>query len=257
MKPADKREHDVAAAINASGPDGLKASRPKVSTGYPDVLVEYKNYRGINGGVWVEVKMNHTDNLMNARYEYTGGKWHASPSYKTAATDMLDPLFNASKEGKAWIDGLKLYLVKNGWSGDVRNLQLHTAKGPRAGNRDSVSVEMMKGYLRTLPNKNIMKIGPVDIGKVVTAHYLKGKDAPAYYLQSADDFYMFGRSNPLGLPTNIPVFETKAGTNQIVLRVGDRSSNFELQVEVKAKTLGRSQYGVLGGGRINPFDSIK
>ena len=52
---SDKFENDVAKTINKV--PGIKAERPKVSTAYPDVKVEYKNFKDTNA-VWVEVKMN-------------------------------------------------------------------------------------------------------------------------------------------------------------------------------------------------------
>jgi len=253
---ADKREQDVANAIDASGPKGLTSKRPKVSTSYPDVLVEYKNFKGVDNGIWVEVKMNHTDNLMNPRYNYVGGRWEAGASYRSDATEMLDKQFNESKEGKRFIEGLKAHLISKGWKGDVRKLTLYSTKTERAKDPNSVSLELMKSYLATLTNKNIMKIGPIAIGPLVTKHYLEGKARPAYYLQSANDFYTFGKQNPLKLPSDVPEFKDKAGYNTVVLRIGDRSGNFEIQTEVKCKTLSSSPYSVLPGKK-NPFIGLK
>lgn len=64
----------------------------------------------------------------------------------------------------------------------------------------------MKGYFNQPGiNRYIAIETDVDLGKLVTEHYLKGKEEPAYYMQAGDDFYMIGTSNPLGLPRDIPV----------------------------------------------------
>lgn len=254
---SDKYENDVASNIHESGPKGLTASRPKVSTSYPDVLVEYGRYKGTDNGIWVEVKMNHTDNMMNPRFQYVKGKWEVIPSYLSEATTKLAEVFNESKEANEWIKGLKKYLIEKDWSGDISNITLHSTTTARNRDKNSVPLALMKGYLGTLTNKNVCKVPNVDIGHLVTLHYLKGKAAPAYYLSSGDDFYQFGDTNPLKIP-NVPKFESAAAKNQVVLRIGDRSGNFEIQAEVKAKTLTRSSYSVKpGSSKSNPFKLVK
>ena len=253
---SDLHEHKVAKTINGSVKN-LKAERPKVATSFPDVKVEYKNYKGDNA-VWVEVKMNHTDNLMNPRFSYINGQWETPASYKSPATDILCDYWNKNKEARAWIEGLKKFLVKNKWKGDIDKMSLYSSKTERAKDKNSVSVDLMKKYLKTLPNKNICKEANVDVGKLVSTHYLKGKSAIAYYVSSGNDFYQFKLSgfrnaNPFNIP-DVPVFK---GTNGIVLRVGDRSDNFEIQAEVKLKTLPHSEYSVYPGTKkINPFTLV-
>jgi hypothetical protein len=254
---SDKYEKDVAENIHNSAPKTLTANRPKVSTSYPDVLVEYGRYRGTQNGVWVEVKMNHTDNMMNPRFQYVKGEWQVIPSYESEATKKLAKIFNDSKEAQEWIKGLKKYLIDKNWSGDINNISLHSTTTARNADKNSVPLMMMKGYLSSLPNKNVCKVPNVDIGNLVSLHYLKGKAATAYYLSSGDDFYQFGNENPLKIP-DVPKFESAAGLNQVVLRIGDRSANFEIQAEVKAKTLANSKYSVKpGSSKINPFKFVK
>jgi len=249
---SDKYEHDVAKNINGSV-KGLTAVRPVVSTSYPDVKVEYGSYKD-SKAVWVEVKMNHTDNLMNPRFSYINGEWVVPASYKSAATDKLAGIFNKSKEAKQWIDGLKVFLAKNKFKGDIRKITLYSSKTERKTDPNTVSLEMMKQYLATLPNKNICKVPNTNVGELVTLHYLEGKAAPAYYLCAGNDFYQFGNVNPLKIP-KVPVF---AGTNDVVLRVGDRSSNFEIQAEVKIKQIASSPYSVMPGtSKPNPFKLLK
>lgn len=253
---SDLHEHAVAKSIDASI-KGLSAERPKVATSFPDVKVEYKNFTGTNA-VWVEVKMNHTDNLMNPRFSYVNGKWITPDSYKSPATDMLCDIWNKNKEVKEWIEGLKIFLVKNKWKGDIKKMSLYSSKTERNRDPNSVSLDLMKKYLKSLPNKNICKVQNIDVGTLVSTHYLKGKAAAAYYLSSGDDFYQFKlsgvKNNPLKIP-DVPVFE---GMNQIILRVGDRSDNFEIQAEVKVKSLKSSKYSVAPGTKKeNPFRYIK
>ena len=73
---SDQFEKDVAKSIDTIA--GIKASRPSVGTEYPDVLLEYNKKK-----TWLEVKMNHTDNLSNPRVFYKNGIW--STTYKTPA----------------------------------------------------------------------------------------------------------------------------------------------------------------------------
>jgi len=105
---SDQYERDVANHINGTI-KGLMAERPKVSTSFPDVRMKYKNLNEI----WLEVKMNHTDNMMNPRFSYVDGKWITPESYKSPGTDKLCEYWNASQEAKAWIDNLKIHLLKN------------------------------------------------------------------------------------------------------------------------------------------------
>jgi len=248
---SDKYEHDVAENINGSI-KGLTATRPRRPTSYPDVEVEYGNFKGTNA-IWVEVKMNHTDNLMNPRYTYANNVWRAGDSYKSPATDILDVYFNESEEAREWIEGLKVFLVANKFKGDIKKMTLYSTLKERKPDPNTVPLDMLKKYLTTTPNKNICKIPRVDVGKVVTLHYLKGKAVKAYYLSAGDDFYQFGRTNPLKIP-KVPVF---LGSNTVVLRVGDRSSNFEIQAEVKLKSMAKSDYSVKPGtSKLNPFRAI-
>lgn len=255
---SDKYERDVAANINGTI-KGLMAERPVVSTSFPDVRMKYKYLNE----VWLEVKMNHTDNMMNPRFSYIDGKWITPESYKSPGTDRLCQLWNASLDAKRWIENLKIHLLKNNFKGDVSKISLYSSKTERKKDQNSIYVEEMKGYLETLPNKNICKVPNVNVGELATLHYLKGKAAPAHYLSSGDDFYQFGTGNPLRIPgsiqnmPNVPVFASSAGTNEVVLRVGDRSSNFEIQAEVKARHLTKSDYSVKPGStKLNPFRFI-
>jgi hypothetical protein len=248
---SDKFENDVAATINKV--PGIKAERPKVSTSFPDVKVEYKNYSGTNA-VWVEVKMNHTDNLMNPRFSFIDGEWVTPDSYKSPATDMLCKIWNNNNAANEWLMNLQAFLIVNKWTGDVNKMSLYSTKTDRGRDKNSVPVPLMKKYLQSLPTKNICKEENINVGELVATHYLKGKAAKAYYLNSGDDFYQFKltgvKTNPFKIP-DVPVFK---GTNSIVLRVGDRSDNFEIQAEVKLKRLDESNYSAAPSSKKqNPF----
>ena len=78
---SDKFEKDVATGITKMWKGlGLIAERPSVSTGYSDVRLKYKNQF-----YWLEVKMNHTDNLANPRVFYDGMRWKTT--YRTPAAE--------------------------------------------------------------------------------------------------------------------------------------------------------------------------
>lgn len=255
---SDLHENKVAETINGTV-KGMIAERPKVATSYPDVRVKYKKYNRDDNAVWVEVKMNHTDNLMNPRFSYINGEWKTPDSYKSPATDLLCKIWNDNEQAQQWIIDLQLFLIKEKWTGDVGKMSLYSSKTERGRDKNSVPLQLMKKFLQTLPNKNICKEDGVDVGKLVSTHYLKGKAAIAYYLASGDDFYQFklpgfSNSNPFDIP-NVPVF---SGRNSIVLRVGDRSDNFEIQAEVKLKSLPHSPYSVSPNSKKqNPFKFVK
>ena len=111
---SDQFEKDVANYINESV-KGLMAERPKVPTSYSDVRVIYNRAatkttktssakKAVSVKVWVEVKMNHTDNLMNPRFSFIGNKWITDEAYKSPATDILENYWNKNKEAREWIE---------------------------------------------------------------------------------------------------------------------------------------------------------
>lgn len=252
---SDLWEQAIAKSINKI-PGIIKAERPKASPSYSDVKVELEGFRGSNA-IWLEVKMNHTDNLMNPRFAFIDNEWTTPPSYTSPATLFLCQTWNKNPESKKWIADLRDFLRDSRWKGDVKKMTIHSGKTERKLDPNSVPVDFMKKYLETRPNKNICKEDNIDIGKLVSTHYLKGKASKTYYLSAADDFYQFkisgSKSNPLNIP-NVPVFR---GTNVIVLRVGDRTGHFEVQAEVKIKRIEDSQYSTAPGTKkLNPFRFI-
>lgn len=241
---SDQYEKDVAKYANGAT-KGLVASRPPVATTYSDILVEYTRpaqkasgktpaKKAVSVKTWLEVKMNHTDNLMNLRLSYAGGSWkiESADSASSPGAMSLAQQINADPQAKEWIEELKNFLSskkKSRFTGDPQNFSLYSTKTPRKADPNSVSPETMKLFLSTRSSKNICVIPNFDIGNIVTLHYLQGKSAPAHYMNAGDDFYRIGKSNPLKIP-DVPQFE---GHNRLVFRVGDRSDNYELQPEVK------------------------
>jgi len=257
MSTSSDYEDAVAANIhNAS--KGLIGIRHKSGiqsmTSYPDVEVKYK---GIS--TWVEVKMNHTDNLMNPRFKYVG-EWVVS-GVDSKAIQELTQYFNDSKDANLWVEALRKFVKdpKNKYLGDPANMTIHSLVGDRARDKNSVPLITMKRFLASRPNKNIFKTELIDVGALVTKHYTIGKAAAALYVSSGDDFYRFGKKNPFKFTDKqAPEFK---GTNSVTYRIGDRSSNFEIMAEVKIKNvnaMGNSETSVKpGSSKPNPFASLK
>ena len=239
---SDSHEKSVADAINSV--PGVKAERPKVGPGFADVRVT------VNGNVsWLEVKMNHTDNLSNPRVYFDGTKWDTT--YTTPVAKYVVEQLNKSNEPKEFIKSLKKFLNLD----PRKKIKIPTTK---SGLRepDSVSMNQMRAYFdQPGVDTYIMRLNGVNVGSLVTQHYTKGKDEPAYYMQAADDFYMISNRNPLGLPNGIPLFK---GTGSVKVRISVRSEYIEIKAEVKIDSMPSSKYSALKGSKkINPFKGIK
>lgn len=237
---SDKFEQDVAKSINKL--PGIKATRPKVSTEYSDVKVEYKNIK-----TWVEVKMSHTDNLSNPRVFYDGGKWKTT--YKTPTAKAAVDILNKSAQAKAFIKAIAKF------SGiPEKQIKIPTTK---SGLKEpgAVPLHVMKAYFDQ-PNINryIANDENRDLGTLVTEHYTEGKAEPAYYMQAGDDFYLISKKNPLGL-TGVPLL---SGSGDFKVRVATRSEFYEVQAEIKIKKMPNSKYSVAPGTKKpNPFMNMK
>ena len=240
MTAADKYELDVAEYIQSLA---VNATRPKVGSKYSDVLIDHRGKK-----VWLEVKMNHTDNLGNTRVFWDGKKWDASKEesgglspFKQFCVDTLNKSTVAQKflkdlEDFANIQGIKVPTTLGG------------LKDPKA-----VPLDVMKEFFKTR-TRYILKTPSMDMGKLVTAHYLEGKAEPAYYMQAADDFYMIGRKNPLCVPSDVPLL---SGTGEFKMRVSTRSRFYEVQPEAKIMKMPASKYSLKPGTKKkNPFERI-
>ena len=87
---SDRYEKNIAAALDKI--KGVTAERPKVSSAYADIYVTAQN----GNACWIEVKMNHTDNLGNPRVYYDGKKWDTTYTMPSAHKSV--ELLNKSDE---------------------------------------------------------------------------------------------------------------------------------------------------------------
>ena len=234
---SDKYEKDVAANINKI--PGVKAERPSVGVDYPDVKVTFKGEQ-----TWVEVKMNHTDNLSNPRVYYDDGKWHTT--YTTPAAKAAVKILNESLQTKKFLKDLAAFTGI-----PLKSLKVPTTKG---GLKEpgAVPLAIMKQYFdKPGINRYIANKENVDLGKVVTEHYTLGKTAPAYYMQAGDDFYRISDKDPFKLGDKIPLLK---GRGDFKVRIGTRSEFYEVQAEIKITDMPDSNYSVKPGTKkLNPF----
>lgn len=238
---SDKYEKDVADNINNI--PGVTAIRPPGATDLSDVKITLYNNKRIDK-VWVEVKMSHTDNLSNPRVFYDDGKWQTT--YKTPAAAEAVKILNSSAKAKQFIKDIAKF------SGiPEKVIKIPTSK---SGLKEpgAVPLAVMKSYFsQSSVNRYIANEPGMNLGALVTRHYLEGKREPAYYMQAGDDFYTIGKGNPLGLDSKIPML---AGVGDFKVRVSTRSEFYEVQAEIKITKMPDSTYSVKPGTKKkNPF----
>tara|TARA_B100000700_G_scaffold323214_1_gene426488 strand:- start:627 stop:1823 length:1197 start_codon:yes stop_codon:yes gene_type:complete len=254
-KKSDAFEALVAKTIQDVG-DGRLVTRVGGDVKYSDVEVISDQY----GKTWVEVKMGHRDNLANPRISFDGYTWSSSSSSPVAIA-MID-LASNSPDVHKFIADLKSFMGLS--SQDV--IKIPTTKG---GLRDpqAVPLETMRAFVESRGNRYLTKQTGLDIGSLVTQHYLQGKAEAAHYMQAGDDFYMIGGSDPLNLQQTLNFYRDEIGRVQIPMlggvgtfhiRVGTRSEYYEIQPEVKITefTPASSPVSALGGAgsnKPNPF----
>lgn len=240
---SDRYELEVAEYLDKI-PD-LSATRPKVSTKYADIKLKLNRQE-----TWLEVKMNHTDNLGNTRVSYVNGKWQAAAPLDPVKKFAIDYLTNDRQTQKFLQDIAEFAGIPN-W----KDMTVPSTQG-FLKNKNAVSYEKMKEYMSSR-TQYILDIPNVDLGALVTRHYLEGKAEPAHYMQAGDDFYMIGKKNPLGLPNNIPELGRKGQCmGAFKMRIGIRGSKpfYEIQPEIKILDMPSSPYSVKPGTRKkNPF----
>jgi len=238
---SDKYEKEVADHINSL--PKVDAQRPKVSTKYSDVILTYKNRKA-----WLEVKMSHSDNLGNPRVSWVGNKWTAAMPLDPVKKFAINYL-TKSNRAKAFLKDIATYAGL-----DPNNFILPSTKG-LLKEPNAVPYKTLADYFRN-KNQYILDIENVNLGELVTAHYIEGKAEPAYYMQAGDDFYLIGHKNPLGLPPDISVL---AGTGSFKMRIGVRSAKsafYEIQPEIKISDMPHSKYSLKPGTKKrNPFDA--
>lgn len=234
---SDKYEKDVAANINSI--PGVKAERPSVGVDYPDVRVQYNNQK-----TWVEVKMNHTDNLSNPRVFYKNGKWQTT--YKTPAAAAAVDILNQSTQTKQFLQDIAKF------SGiPLAQLKIPTTKGG-LNEPGAVPLAVMKMYFdQPRVNRYIANKENFDLGQVVTEHYTVGKTEPAYYMQAGDDFYKISNKDPLNIGDKLPLLK---GMGDFKVRIATRSEFYEVQAEIKIKEMPSSKYSLKPNtNKLNPF----
>jgi len=235
---SDRYEQDVAKNINAI--PGITATRPPGDTGYADVKVTKGKVT-----TWVEVKMNHTDNLSNPRVYYENGHWKTT--YATPAAKQAVEILNKSTQAKKFIQDIAKFAGI-----DHKKVKIPTTKG---GLKDpsAVPLNKMKDFFdRPGVNRYIANQENYNLGKLVTEHYTEGKKEPAYYMQAGDDFYLISKTDPLKIGGGkIPLL---AGFGDFKVRVATRSEFYEVQAEIKITKMPDSKYSVKPGTRkLNPF----
>lgn len=234
-KASDEREHLIANSLDSLS--NVVAVRPKVGTEYSDVKVTFNGKSS-----WLEVKMNHSDNLANARVYYQDQSWHSN--YKTPVAQSVVKELNATESVSDFVYSISDY------SGIAYETIFIPTNKSKMNSLNSVPLATMKAYCNqygsyVLDNRNY------DLTDLVTLHYTTGKAEPAYYIQAGDDFLMISNANPLGLTEDIPVLE---GTGKFRVRVSNRSQFYEIQTELKLTSSIESRYSVMpNSNKINPF----
>lgn len=217
--------HERAVAQYLSQIPNVKATRPKVSTKYSDVVIEY-------GGVksWLEVKMNHADNLGNTRVSFDGERWVASKDGPINRFSLS--YLNSHPAALQFVEDLRKFSKRS-------FIKIPTTRGGLK-DPDAVPHNVMCAFFEDR-NRYIFIEENVNLGAVVTDHYLNGKAEPAHYMQAGDDLYMIGDSNPLGLTQDLPQV---SGYGDFKMRISTRSSFYEVMPEIKIRCLPTSPYSV-------------
>lgn len=226
---SDKYEKAVADNINKiakeMGIKKLHATRPATSTAYSDVLCTYNGKEA-----WIEVKMNHTDNLSNPRFYYVDGKW--ASTYKTPVAQICVDILNRSEDAAKFIKDLA-----ESAEIDPEKLSLFSTKGGLK-KPNAVQLDKMYKFCDDRGSRYILEEKNYDIGELARDHYSLGENgkAKASYIQTGNDFYRLSNDNPLAfVPNDVPLFE---GSGDLRVRVATRPSGFyEILAEVKIKRI--------------------
>lgn len=237
---SDRYERDVANEINKI--NGVKASRPTMGTGYSDVKVTVNNVT-----TWVEVKMNHTDNLANPRVYYESGRWQTT--YTTPAATKAVEMLNSSSQARKFISD-----ISNFSSIPLSKIKIPTTKSGLKKEGAVPLSTMVRYFSQPTINRYIMVEENYNLGDLVTEHYTVGKTQPAYYMQAGDDFYRISSKNPLHLTNDIPLL---SGTGDFKVRVSTRTEFYEVQAEIKIKEMPNSEYSFKPNTKkLNPFFAL-
>lgn len=246
---SDAHEFRIADAIKTVVGDE-NAERPKASTSYSDVRFRLDPTKP---WFWLEVKMNHSDNLMNLRFSYHESKW-TSPHGGPGTQMILDSLTGSATASQFVSNVAELSQIP------VDKVTISSNRGELA-NPNCVPLATMRSYFTKpdlkvkygVENRYIVNESNADLGKAATLHYTHGKAEPVYYLQAGDSFLMFGNTNPLGFQ-GVPEL---SGEGPVKVRVSTRSKFYEIQMEVKLNGMPESDYSLLPGTKKrNPFTTL-
>jgi hypothetical protein len=234
-KKSDQHEYMIASHINDMA--GVTAFRPTLGTQYSDIKVTFKNVSS-----WLEVKMNHQDNLANPRVYYKDKTWNSR--YSTPVAGFIVQELNKSQVSRDFV-----YSISDYCGMAYESIYIPTNIG-EMGADNAVPRELMRQYCK-MNGAYVLDYKDYDISELVTSHYVHGKAEPAYYMQAGDDFFMISNTNPLGLSSDIPQLK---GTGKLRVRVSNRSKFYEIQAELKMTSAITSNFSVLPGtNKCNPF----
>jgi hypothetical protein len=231
----DKLELDVARWINRTSE--IVATRPNTSVSFSDVWLSKEGY----DPVWLEVKTNHEDNLVNPRV-FFDGTWQTT--YTSPSAKVTVELLNNNWSTKQFIKQLSAFAEI-----PEDKLKIATSKAQFKGDPYLVPVSVLKEYFEVAAdNRYIANVVAYDIGALVTQD-LNARNV--HYLQAGDDFYVVGNENPLHLRDEIPPF---LGDGDFKVRVSTRSNFSEVQAELKLYYLPKSQFSAKPDtDKRNPF----
>jgi len=234
---SDRFEKMIAESANSIS--GIRASRPTVGTQYSDVLLQ----KGVTK-TWLEVKMNHTDNLSNPRVFYKNGKWDTT--YTTPAAKEAVDILNDDPKTKKFLKDLSKFTGI-----PLKQIKIPTTKGGLK-EEGAVPLHIMKAYFAQPGiNRYIAEMKNYDMASLITKHYTVGKAEPAYYMQAADDFYRISSKNPFKVPSAVPLLK---GSGDFKVRIATRSQFYEVQAELKITSMPSSKYSLAPDSKKkNPF----
>jgi hypothetical protein len=254
-KASDAHELSVKDSINKMNISGLKAERPPGDVKYSDIKLTYKKGKNTSKTAWVEVKMNHTDNLGNIRVSWDGTKWAASEKGGvTPLKAFMSNLLNSGR-GKSQADKFLNDLAKFVGAKSKNKIKVPSTEG---GLKDpaAVSPKQMQEFLKTRNSQYFIDVDNVDLGKLVTKHYNEGKAEPVAYMQAGNDFFMIGSLDTLGIKNKHHDIPFVKGKGMFRMRIGFRTKFYEVQPEIKIKTMGKSNYSLIDPEKKNPFDGL-
>lgn len=221
LSAPDRYERSVAYYLNNI--DNVTAIRPKVSTKYSDVLIEYNKETS-----WLEVKMNENDQMGCPRVCFDGKQWTGkSAPIQNFVCDRLN-------NDNSFINNISNYV-------NTEKFNIPTTKG---GLKDSAAIPLstMIDYFEKQNDAYIYTENDVNIGNLITQHYNHGKYEPAHYIQMGDQFFQMGDENPFDL--NVPKLDA---TGVFKVRISLRSNFYEVIPEIKIRDEIYSPFSVAPG----------